>query len=172
MAKQAEKEMSAQALVLAHQGIVFRVVQRFGVHRRGPSFEDAVSAGMIALVEAGARFNASKGAVFSTYAWYRIAGALKDWLTAENRAAQTPELEPEEPTAPAEFDPSNTVDAQLAVELSLASPELERAATRALGLLLTCEFDAGGGSPKDRRRRAALALNDVRKIATEERAQP
>ncbi len=43
-------------------------------------FEDLVALGQAGLVEAARRYDSSRGATFSTYAWYRVQGAIIDGL--------------------------------------------------------------------------------------------
>jgi RNA polymerase sigma factor for flagellar operon FliA len=43
-------------------------------------FEELVAFGNIGLAEAASRFDPSKGAAFSTFAWYRVQGAMIDEL--------------------------------------------------------------------------------------------
>lgn len=44
------------------------------------AFDDLVALGHTGLVEAASRYDASRGAAFSTYAWYRVQGAIIDGL--------------------------------------------------------------------------------------------
>ncbi len=43
-------------------------------------FEELVALGNIGLADAAAKFDPTKGAAFSTYAWYRVQGAIVDGL--------------------------------------------------------------------------------------------
>lgn len=150
------------------------MVARLRVSRSSPGYDDAVGEGLVALTQAANSYDARKGAAFTTWAWPRVSGAVKDWMTAQNRPVPALELdEVEEPArAPAEFDPESDVEARLAEAMSEASPALARAATRAMGMLLGCEFEVrpGANVHKDRRRRAAMALRHVRRVAGHERS--
>jgi RNA polymerase sigma factor for flagellar operon FliA len=46
--------------------------------REHMAYEDVVAIGQQGLVEAATRFDATKGATFTTFAWYRINGAILD----------------------------------------------------------------------------------------------
>ncbi len=47
-------------------------------------FEELVALGNVGLADAAAKFDASKGAAFSTYAWYRVQGAIVDGLRKQS----------------------------------------------------------------------------------------
>ncbi|MDZ4697010.1 MAG: sigma-70 family RNA polymerase sigma factor [Deltaproteobacteria bacterium] len=59
------------------QGIAAKVRAQFGKHLE---HEDLVAFGNTGLVEAASRFEAGRGAAFSTFAYYRIRGAMVDGL--------------------------------------------------------------------------------------------
>lgn len=80
-------------LVFAHQGLV-RVIAR-GIHRSFPSyieFDDLVGYGQVGLAQAARDFDPTRGIQFSTFAYYRIRGAILDganqmnWLKRTTRA--------------------------------------------------------------------------------------
>lgn len=48
--------------------------------REHVEFEELVALGRAGLVEAASRYDASRGASFSTFAWYRVQGAIMDGL--------------------------------------------------------------------------------------------
>jgi RNA polymerase sigma factor for flagellar operon FliA len=83
-------------LVFGHQGLV-RVIAR-GIHRSFPSYielDDLVGYGQIGLAQAARDFDASRGIQFSTFAYYRIRGAILDganqmnWLKRSVRAGDS-----------------------------------------------------------------------------------
>lgn len=48
--------------------------------REHVEFDDLVALGRAGLVEAASRYDAARGASFSTYAWYRVQGSIIDGL--------------------------------------------------------------------------------------------
>ena len=68
------------------------LVTRYADYARGLSLEvarglprflsrdDLIAAGRVGLVEAAERYDASKGAQFTTFAYYRVRGAVMDWV--------------------------------------------------------------------------------------------
>jgi RNA polymerase sigma factor FliA len=90
--------MSAQRLhpddlVFAHQGLV-RAIAR-GIHRSFPSYielDDLIGYGQLGLAQAARDFDPERGIQFSTFAYYRIRGAILDganqmnWLKRVTRA--------------------------------------------------------------------------------------
>jgi RNA polymerase sigma factor for flagellar operon FliA len=75
-------EPSPQQLIEECQGLVRSLA--LGIHRKVPSnveLDDLISYGQIGLVEAARDFDASRGGRFSTYAYYRIRGAIYDGLS-------------------------------------------------------------------------------------------
>jgi RNA polymerase sigma factor for flagellar operon FliA len=70
-----------RALVLENLALVNRVVDRSFAGLGGlVARDDMISAGMLGLVEAAHRFDESKGVKFTTFAYYRIRGAVGDLL--------------------------------------------------------------------------------------------
>ncbi len=67
------------------------------------SFEDLYSAGVTGLVEAAERFDPNRGVAFTTYAYYRIRGAVLD-----SRRAEARHVPPPEPGAFAQLSPTLT----------------------------------------------------------------
>ena len=47
-------------------------------------FEELVALGNVGLADAASKFDASRGASFSTYAWYRVQGAIVDGLRKQS----------------------------------------------------------------------------------------
>lgn len=83
-------------LVFGHQGLV-RVIAR-GIHRSFPSYielDDLVGYGQVGLAQAARDFDANRGIQFSTFAYYRIRGAILDganqmnWLKRTVRAGDS-----------------------------------------------------------------------------------
>lgn len=72
------------------------------LYRRVPhnvTMDDLVSAGTIGLINAVDRFDESRGLVFSTYARHRIAGAMLDFLRAEDPLSRAERRRRREATA-------------------------------------------------------------------------
>src|SRR5262245_66104720 len=66
-------------LVFAHQGLV-RAIAR-GIHRSFPSYidlDDLIGYGQLGLAQAAQDFDPARGIQFSTFAYYRIRGAILD----------------------------------------------------------------------------------------------
>jgi RNA polymerase sigma factor FliA len=75
-------ELSDEAALLEkYQGLVERVARRL-VWRTGmqSAYDDLWSAGALALLEAGHRYDPTKGASFATFAEHRVRGAMLDEL--------------------------------------------------------------------------------------------
>jgi RNA polymerase sigma factor FliA len=69
-------------LIAQGQGLVRSLAA--GIHRKLPrhiDMDDLVAYGQLGLVEAARDFDAARGAQFSTYAYYRIRGAIYDGLS-------------------------------------------------------------------------------------------
>ena len=52
--------------------------------------QDLVQVGMIKMMEAAKRFNASQNTLFATYATYCIRGGMKDWISANKSSIRIP----------------------------------------------------------------------------------
>jgi RNA polymerase sigma factor for flagellar operon FliA len=78
---EASAEVDRRALIEDHQGLVRAIAHKVGKKLpRNLEFDDLVAYGMIGLVEASQRFDPNGGARFSSYAYYRIQGAIYDGL--------------------------------------------------------------------------------------------
>ena len=78
--QQADRELRDQ-LIMEHLGLVKRVLGRLLIEL--PEFTDTENleaAGILGLVEAANRFDATRGAQFQTFAYSRIRGAILDEL--------------------------------------------------------------------------------------------
>jgi len=82
-----------EELIFAHQGLV-RAIAR-GIHRSFPSYidlDDLIGYGQLGLAQAARDFDSGRGIQFSTFAYYRIRGAILDganqmnWLRRTTRA--------------------------------------------------------------------------------------
>lgn len=72
---------ATEALVLQHQDYVRSLAR--GIARKLPhhvDFEELVAFGQVGLVEAAGKFKAGRGAAFTTFAYYRIRGAIFDGM--------------------------------------------------------------------------------------------
>ena len=68
-------------MFMLHQGLVRAIAWK--THQRLPravELDDLVAYGQIGLLEAIAAFDAARSRKFTTYAWYRIRGAMLDGL--------------------------------------------------------------------------------------------
>ena len=66
-------------LVFAHQGLVKAIAR--GIHRSFPNFielDDLIGYGQLGLAQAAQDFDPERGIQFSTFAYYRIRGAILD----------------------------------------------------------------------------------------------
>ena len=71
-----------QQLITSCQGLVRSIAWK--IHQRLPAhvdLEDLVSYGQVGLAEAARDFDGGRGGQFSTYAWYRVRGAILDGLS-------------------------------------------------------------------------------------------
>ncbi len=74
-------QQAPEQLVEECQGLVRSLAG--GIHRRVPpavELDDLIAYGQVGLLEAARDFDASRGGRFSTYAYYRIRGAIYDGL--------------------------------------------------------------------------------------------
>lgn len=77
----AEHGDGVRKLVTENLSLVNQVVERsFGLVSDFVPREDLISAGTLGLVEAAHRFDPSRGAKFRTFAYYRVKGAIVDFL--------------------------------------------------------------------------------------------
>jgi RNA polymerase sigma factor FliA len=85
--------LSSEQLIFTHQGLV-RAIAR-GIHRSFPSYielDDLIGYGQLGLAQAARDFDQERGMQFSTFAYYRIRGAILDganqmnWLRRKTRA--------------------------------------------------------------------------------------
>src|SRR5439155_3024822 len=85
--------MRPEELIFAHQGLV-RAIAR-GIHRSFPRYidlDDLIGYGQLGLAQAAQEFDPERGIQFSTFAYYRIRGAILDganqlnWLKRTTRA--------------------------------------------------------------------------------------
>jgi RNA polymerase sigma factor for flagellar operon FliA len=71
-----------QRLITSCQGLVRSIAWK--VHQRLPphvDLEDLVAYGQVGLAEAARDFDSGRGGQFTTYAWYRVRGAILDGLS-------------------------------------------------------------------------------------------
>lgn len=67
--------------VLQHQGLVHQIAESiWELIGRAVPLEDLIAYGQIGLIEAVERFDVNRGCQFSTFAYYRIRGAILDGL--------------------------------------------------------------------------------------------
>ena len=79
------QQPTREQLIEQHQGLARSLAQRIG--RTLPShveLDDLMAYGLAGLVEAAQSFDASRGNQFSTYAYYRVRGAIYDGLSKMN----------------------------------------------------------------------------------------
>jgi RNA polymerase sigma factor for flagellar operon FliA len=83
----ARKEVIESCLPLV-KSVAARMRLAYGLRA---AFEDLYSAGVTGLLEASERFDPSRGVAFTTFAYYRIRGAILDAQRAEGRRVAAPE---------------------------------------------------------------------------------
>lgn len=74
-------DTTTDELILQHEDYLVAIVRRLAA--RLPAhvdIEELLSCGRLGLVEAARRYKFGQGAVFETYAYYRIRGEIFDWL--------------------------------------------------------------------------------------------
>ena len=79
------ERVPTEQLVFMHQGLV-RAIAR-GIHRSFPSYielDDLIGYGQIGLAQAARDFDPERGMQFSTFAYYRIRGAILDGANQMN----------------------------------------------------------------------------------------
>lgn len=131
-------------IILRYVPLVHYVLGRLGMSRTmGSDYEDAVSQGLLGLIEAVDRYNPAYGTQFSTYATLRIRGRVLDhlrsldWLsrTARRRAKTIQEA-------------TNTLwsslgrapsDEELAANLSIDMPTLQQALTDSARVIVSLD---------------------------------
>lgn len=77
-------------LILEHLSLVNYVVSKFKIYL--PLFvdqDDLVESGIVGLIEAAEKYDASKNAKFKTYALYRIRGSILDYLRSQEWMSRT-----------------------------------------------------------------------------------
>ncbi|HEY2410750.1 MAG TPA: sigma-70 family RNA polymerase sigma factor [Pirellulaceae bacterium] len=77
-------------LVFGHQGLVKAIAR--GIHRSFPSFielDDLIGYGQLGLTQAARDFDPDRGVQFSTFAYYRIRGAILDGANQMNWLKRT-----------------------------------------------------------------------------------
>lgn len=123
---------AADALIAAHRHYARALARE--ISRTLPAhveYDDLAQAAELGLVEAAQRFDATRGAAFSTFAYYRIRGAMFEWIRRSSgipravqreatlRAGQDDLLEATGPRAEAADDPE-----QLAAQFKSAVERL------------------------------------------------
>ncbi len=78
-----------QEQVLRYAGLVRAVVQRLAPRLPPHVREDLEGYGMLGLLEALERYDPAQGVRFETFAWYRIRGAILDYLRSLDPAGRS-----------------------------------------------------------------------------------
>ena len=81
---------TSQSLIEKHQPLVVSVASR--IYKRLPrfiSYDDVLSYGQLGLAQAARTYQPSPDAKFSTYAYYRISGAIYDGVSKMNWSSRT-----------------------------------------------------------------------------------
>lgn len=73
--------MNTKHLMKSNQNLVHYIAQRYRKNVR--CYDDLISAGNVGMLKATQRYDSSKGAKFSTYAFYYIQGAMLDLCKME-----------------------------------------------------------------------------------------
>ena len=72
-----QKQLIRDELVIAHRSLVKRIANHLAARMPASvQIDDLVQSGMIGLLEAASKYDASKGASFETFAGIRIRGAM------------------------------------------------------------------------------------------------
>lgn len=141
---EAERERIIREFIPVIRGMAHRLAFRLPAHLDA---QDLVSAGVIGLMDAMTKYDASREAKFKTYAEFRIRGAMldeiraMDWIprSVHERIAT---LQKTQQTLLKRFGRPPT-DEELAQELNLSVAELEEFLTRAQGAVLLSVEDLG-----------------------------
>src|SRR5690606_29078726 len=84
-------------LIRRHAPLVKRIAYHLSARLpSGVLLDDLIQSGMIGLLEAARRYDASKGASFETYAGIRIRGAMMDEIRKGRSEEHTSELQSRE----------------------------------------------------------------------------
>ena len=76
-------EEAREKLITGFVPIVNTIAHRLEIYASSSyGFEDLVSVGLMGLLDAIEKFQPGKGAIFKTYAWHRIRGAILDEIRA------------------------------------------------------------------------------------------
>ena len=76
-------EEAREKLITDFVPIVNTIARRLEIYASSSyGFEDLVSVGLMGLLDAIEKFQPGKGAIFKTYAWHRIRGAILDEIRA------------------------------------------------------------------------------------------
>lgn len=76
-----KKKAERDWLIEKHKPMVLHLAKKIARSLPFPTdFEDLIAYGQLGLVEAGERFDAARGNSFSTFAFYRVKGAIYDGL--------------------------------------------------------------------------------------------
>ena len=76
-------EEAREKLITGFVPIVNTIARRLEIYASSSyGFEDLVSVGLMGLLDAIEKFQPGKGAIFKTYAWHRIRGAILDEIRA------------------------------------------------------------------------------------------
>lgn len=113
--------MTPNALVLKYRDLPAKLAHK--LHVPPALFEDARAAGTVGLIEAAHRFDPAQGFKFLTFAWHRVAGEIRSFLSAETKAGRTPV----DHAAEQQVRPADASDSRLTVAAILARlPTRER----------------------------------------------
>lgn len=90
--------MTPAECLAKHQGLIISIARRLAFrYRMDERFDDMVAFGQQGILQALERFDPSRGLAFSTFAFYRIQGAILDgaramgWIRRRRRAQQRAE---------------------------------------------------------------------------------
>lgn len=78
--------LAQRALAERHRSLAMGIARTHAARHRGIPFDELRAAAELGLVQAARSFVADEGATFETYAFYRVAGAVRDALRQEAKA--------------------------------------------------------------------------------------
>ena len=108
----AERVASCQAMV---RSIAWQLSQRLP---RSVEVDELIGEGQLGLLRAARDYDPAKGAQFSTYAYWRIRGAMLDWCRQQDWAGDARAIDGEEPEA----DPATVRSSADVADAGVADP--------------------------------------------------
>ena len=139
-----------EKIVIRFVPLVHFVLGRLGMSAASiPDYDDAVSQGLLGLIDAVDRYNPSHGAQFSTYAILRVRGGILDYLRSQDwlsRSARrrTRDIQKATNELWQQFGRMPTDD-ELGARLGLDLPQLQQALADASTVMVSLDYLGEGG---------------------------